>query len=52
MTQQAPPPPLPAILMRARDGLILHQTLYAVARLGVADLLGKNGALPRNLPRN
>jgi O-methyltransferase domain/Dimerisation domain len=39
MTQQAPSTPLPAILVRARDGLILHQTLYAAARLGVADLL-------------
>ena len=39
MTQQAPSNPPPAILLRARDGLILHQTLYAVARLGVADQL-------------
>ena len=39
MTQQAPSQPLPAILLRARDGLILHQTLYAAAKLGVADLL-------------
>jgi len=39
MTQQAPSNPLPAILLRARDGLILHQTLYAAARLGVADRL-------------
>jgi hypothetical protein len=31
--------PLPEILLRARDGLILHQTLYAVATLGVADHL-------------
>ncbi len=29
----------PAILLNARSGLILHQTLYAVARLGVADYL-------------
>jgi hypothetical protein len=29
MTQQAPSNPLPAVLLRARDGLILHQTLYA-----------------------
>jgi hypothetical protein len=39
MTQQAPFNPLPEVLLRARDGLILHQTLYAVAKLGVADSL-------------
>jgi hypothetical protein len=39
MTQQATSNPLPAILVRARDGLILHQTLYVAARLGVADRL-------------
>jgi hypothetical protein len=39
MTQQAPSNPLPAVLLRARDGLILHQTLYVVAKLGVADCL-------------
>jgi len=39
MTQRVPTNPLPAILLRARDGLILHQTLYAAARLGVADCL-------------
>jgi hypothetical protein len=39
MTQQAPSNPLPAILLRARDGLILHQTLYVAAKLGVADRL-------------
>lgn len=39
MTQQSLSPPLPQIFLRARDGLILHQTLYAVATLGVADLL-------------
>ena len=37
MMQQAASNPLPSILLRARDGLILHQTLYAAARLGVAD---------------
>lgn len=36
MPQQAPPP---AIFLNARNTVILHQTLYAVARLGVADLL-------------
>ena len=39
MTIQAPSNPLPAILLRARDGLILHQTLYVAAKLGVADRL-------------
>ena len=39
MTQQAPSNPLPAILLRARDGLILHQTLYVAAKLAVADHL-------------
>lgn len=39
MTQPAPSNPSPAILLRARDGLILHQTLYVAAKLGVADLL-------------
>ena len=36
MTQQVPPP---AILLNARNAVVLHQTLYAVARLGVADHL-------------
>ena len=39
MTQQAPANPLPPILLRARDGLILHQTLYVAANLGIADQL-------------
>ena len=39
MTQQAPSHPLPAVLLCARDGLILHQTLYVAAKLGVADHL-------------
>ena len=37
MSQQAPPTPPPAILLSARNSVILHQSLYAVARLGVAD---------------
>jgi hypothetical protein len=41
MPQPGPTPP-PAILTNARNSLILHQTLCAVARLGVADCL-KNG---------
>jgi hypothetical protein len=39
MTQQAISNPSRAVLLRARDGLILHQTLYAAAKLGVADYL-------------
>lgn len=39
MTLQAPSNPLPTVLLRARDGLILHQTLYVAAKLGVADHL-------------
>ena len=31
--------PSRAVLLRARDGLILHQTLYAAAKLGIADHL-------------
>ena len=43
MPQQAPANPLPPILLRARDGLILHQTLYVAAKLGVADQLEAEG---------
>ena len=39
MTQQAISNPSRAVLLRARDGLILHQALYAAARLGIADHL-------------
>src|SRR5271154_5555314 len=39
MTQQASSNAPPAVLLRARDGLILHQTLYVAAKLGVADHL-------------
>lgn len=42
MAQQAPSTPLPAILLNARNSLILHQALCAVARLGVADCI-ENG---------
>src|SRR5579862_9144837 len=41
MTQQAPTNPLPSILVHARDGLVLHQTLYVAAKLGVADSLAE-----------
>ena len=53
MTQQAPSNPLPAVLLRARDGLILHQTLYVAAKLGVTDSLEEGwhsaGELAREL---
>lgn len=39
MAQETPSTPPPAVLLNARNGVILHQTLYAVARLGVADHL-------------
>ena len=39
MTSQAPPASGPLQLLQVRDGLIVHQALYAVAKLGVADLL-------------
>lgn len=40
MTQQVASNPVPPpILSRARDGLVLHQTLYVAAKLGVADHL-------------
>jgi hypothetical protein len=39
MTQQALSDPSCAILLRARDGLILHQALYAAAKLSIADHL-------------
>jgi hypothetical protein len=41
MTQQAIADPARTVLLRARDGLILHQTLYAAARLAVADHLDR-----------
>lgn len=37
--QQATVDPARAVLLRARDGLILHQALYAAAKLAVADHL-------------
>jgi hypothetical protein len=39
MTQQTIADPARAVLLRARDGLILHQALYAAAKLGIADRL-------------
>jgi len=49
--QQASSHPLPAVLLRARDGLILHQTLYAAAKLGVADRLEGNWRSTAELAR-
>ncbi|HLZ40825.1 MAG TPA: methyltransferase [Candidatus Sulfotelmatobacter sp.] len=39
MTYQAASATTPFQLLKVRDGLILHQALYAAAKLGVADLL-------------
>jgi hypothetical protein len=39
MTPQAVTGATPSQLLRVRDGLIVHQALYAAAKLGVADLL-------------
>jgi hypothetical protein len=49
--QQAVSKPLPAVLVRARDGLILHQTLYVAAKLAVADHLGESWRLVAELAR-
>ena len=51
MTQPAPSNPLPAVLLRARDGLILHQTLYVAAKLGVADHLEEGWRSAADLAR-
>jgi predicted transcriptional regulator len=47
MTTEAAAATTPCELLRMRDGLIMHQALHAVAKLGVADLL-KDG--PRTTP--
>ena len=39
MTPQVATGTTPSPLLRVRDGLIVHQALYAAAKLGVADLL-------------
>ena len=39
MAQQPSTDSSRAVLLHARDGLILHQTLYAAAKLGIADRL-------------
>ena len=38
MTPQVATGTTPSPLLRVRDGLIVHQALYAAAKLGVADL--------------
>lgn len=45
------PSAAPAILVNARNGLILHQALYAVARLGVADCLHGGWRSAKHLAR-
>jgi O-methyltransferase domain len=52
MTQQAPANPLPPVLLHARDGLILHQTLYVAAKLGVADSLAEDWCSVADLARD
>jgi hypothetical protein len=39
MTPEANSPAAPFQLLRLREGLVVHQVLYAAAKLGVADLL-------------
>ena len=41
MTSQAASNATPMQLLRMADGLIIHQSLYAAAKLGVADLLAR-----------
>jgi hypothetical protein len=49
MTAEANSPTGPFQLLRVRDGLILHQALYAAAKLGVADLLNDRPRKTRDL---
>ena len=51
MPQQVASTAPPAILLTARNGLVLHQTLYAVARLGVADHLDSGWRSASDLAR-
>ena len=50
MSQPAPSTP-PAILLNARNSVILHQSLYAVARLGVPDCLADDSRSAAELAR-
>jgi hypothetical protein len=49
MTPEANWPAGPSELLRVRDGLVLHQALYAAAKLGVADLLNDGSRKTRDL---
>ena len=52
MTPEATSAPALSQLLRVRDGLIVHQALYAAAKLGVADLLKDGPEQQRNLQLN
>ncbi len=51
MPQEASSTPPPAILLNARNSVILHQSLCAVARLGVADCLDSGDRSASDLAR-
>lgn len=51
METQAASKPNPMQLLRMTDGLILHQALHAVAKLGVADALARDERDARELAR-
>lgn len=51
MTPQPLSIPIPTSLLRARDGVVLHQALYAAAKLSVADLLEKGPHTDAELAR-
>jgi hypothetical protein len=49
MTPKTNLPAGPSELLRVRDGLVLHQALYAAAKLGVADRLNDGPRKTRDL---
>jgi O-methyltransferase domain/Dimerisation domain len=51
MPQPTPSTPPPAVLLNARNSLILHQALYAIASLGIADCLANGGRSASDLAR-
>ena len=51
MTPQVATGTTPSQLLRVRDGLIMHQALYAAAKLGVADLLRDGPRTAEDLAR-
>jgi hypothetical protein len=51
MTPQEVSATPPSQLLRVRDGLIVHQTLYAAAKLGVADMLADGPLTTAELAR-